>query len=157
MLTANGPRVVEFNCRFGDPETQAVLPSIGTTDSIADLLFAVARGDQLPDGVEIASARAAVTTVVAAAGYPDKPRVGNRIIIPTRPGDVLLFHAGTKRGDHDTILTAGGRVLSVTGLGDSLDDAQRRSQEFATDLSFDGKQFRTDIGWRELARRAGAT
>ncbi|MEP6492334.1 MAG: phosphoribosylamine--glycine ligase [bacterium] len=157
MLTADGPKVVEFNCRFGDPETQAVLPSIGSGESIAELLFATARGDRLPDGPEIAAERAAVTTVVAAGGYPDQPRTGDRITIPPVPRDVLLFHAGTKRGSDGQSLTAGGRVLSVTGLGESLEDAQRRSQEFAADISFDGKQFRTDIGWRELARRAGTT
>jgi len=164
MLTSDGPKVVEFNCRFGDPETQAVLPSIGAGESIAELLQATARGDQLRDGVEIAADRAAVTTVVAAPGYPDKPRTGDRIAIPPVPNDVLLFHAGTKSGDGGTIFTAGGRVLSVTGIGDSLEDAQRRSQEFAAEIAFDGKQFRTDIGWRELApggarptKGAGAT
>ena len=157
MLTADGPKVVEFNCRFGDPETQAVLPAIAASESVAELMFATARGDRLPDGVELTAARHAVTTVVAAAGYPDKPRAGDRIDVPALPDNVLLFHAGTKRDADGSIVTAGGRVLGVTGLGDSLDDAQRRSQEFAADVSFHGKQFRTDIGWRELARRAGAT
>jgi phosphoribosylamine---glycine ligase len=155
MLTADGPKVVEFNCRFGDPETQAVLPSIASTESMSELMFAVARGDRIPDGVQIPASRHAVTTVVAAAGYPDKPRAGDRIQVPEVPQNVLLFHAGTKRGADGSIVTSGGRVLAVTGLGDSLDDAQRRSQEFAADISFDGKQFRTDIGWRELTRRAG--
>jgi phosphoribosylamine--glycine ligase len=156
MLTADGPKVVEFNCRFGDPETQAVLPSIASSESMSELMFAVARRDRIPDGVEIPAARHAVTTVVAAAGYPEKPRTGDRIRVPEVPQNVLLFHAGTKRSADGSIVTSGGRVLAVTGLGDSLDGAQRRSQEFAADISFEGKQFRTDIGWRELARRAGA-
>jgi phosphoribosylamine---glycine ligase len=69
---------------------------------------------------------------------------------------VIVFHAGTKRAPNGTLVTSGGRVLAVTGVGDSLDDAQRASQEFAASVDFDGKQFRTDIGWREPARRAGA-
>jgi phosphoribosylamine---glycine ligase len=68
----------------------------------------------------------------------------------------MIFHAGTKRTPDGALVTAGGRVLAVTGVGDSLDEAQRASQEFAASVEFAGKQFRTDIGWRELARRAGA-
>jgi phosphoribosylamine---glycine ligase len=98
-----------------------------------------------------------VTTVLAAAGYPDRPRAGDRIELPPPVADTIVFHAGTKRDTSGALLTAGGRVLAVTGLGDTLDDAQRRSQELAAEIAFDGKQFRDDIGWRELARRAGAS
>jgi phosphoribosylamine---glycine ligase len=150
MLTTDGPKVVEFNCRFGDPETQAVLPALAQ-DSISDLMFTIARGDRIPNGIRFTTSRAAVTTVLAAAGYPDKPRYGDAISIPTPPSNVLVFHAGTKRVDDGSLVTSGGRVLGVTGLGGSLDEAQARSQEFAADVSFAGKQFRTDIGWRELA------
>src|SRR5262245_6910485 len=150
MLTTDGPKVVEFNCRFGDPETQAVLPALHQ-DSISELIFTIARGDRIPDGIQFTTSRAAVTTVLAAAGYPDKPRSGDALTIPTPPSNVLVFHAGTKRVDDGSLVTAGGRVLGITGLGSSLEDAQARSQEFAADVSFAGKQFRTDIGWRELA------
>ena len=152
MLTANGPRVIEFNCRFGDPETQAVLPALPANAPLSELMFTIARGDALPSGIRLEAARAAVTTVLAAPGYPDKVRSGGRITIPEVPSDVIVFHAGTKRDAGGELLTAGGRVLAVTGLGESLDDAQRRSQEFAAQIDFEGKQFRRDIGWRELAR-----
>jgi phosphoribosylamine--glycine ligase len=149
MLTADGPKVVEFNCRFGDPETQAVLPAL--SGNVTELMYTIARGEMLPE-TTLGTSRAAVTTVLAAAGYPEKPRSGDRIGIPAIPDDVLVFHAGTKRNDNGQLVTSGGRVLTVTGLGETLEDAQRRSQEFAAAVSFEGKQFRTDIGWRELAR-----
>ena len=150
MLTTDGPKVVEFNCRFGDPETQAVLPALGQ-NSVSELMFTIARGDRIPDGIRFTTSRSAVTTVLAAPGYPEKPRTGDRITIPATPDNVLVFHAGTKRVGDGSLVTAGGRVLGITGLGGSLDEAQARSQEFAADVSFAGKQFRTDIGWRELA------
>jgi phosphoribosylamine---glycine ligase len=149
MLTTDGPKVVEFNCRFGDPETQAVLPALAGDVPLSTLMYEVARG-QLSDA-RLEVGRAAVTTVVAAAGYPEKPRSGDAIVLPPAANDVIVFHAGTRRTG-DSLVTAGGRVLAVTGLGDSLEDAQRRSQEFAAAVSFPGKQFRTDIGWRELSR-----
>jgi phosphoribosylamine--glycine ligase len=155
MLTADGPKVVEFNCRFGDPETQAVLPALADSARLGDLMFAIARGDRIGVAVELLDSRAAVTTVLAASGYPEKPRGGDAITIPAAPQDVLVFHAGTSRSADGALVTAGGRVLTITGLGDTLDDAQRRSLDFAARVTFDDKQFRTDIGWRELAR-AGA-
>jgi len=157
MLTADGPKVVEFNCRFGDPETQAVLPALGDDAGVAEIMFAIARGDRLPTGVDPAPARCAVTTVVAAAGYPERPRSGDPIDIPAVPDDVLVFHAGTRRADDGSLVTSGGRVLAVTGLGESIEAAQQRSQSFAAAVSFADKQFRTDIAWRELSRGARAT
>ena len=157
MLTADGLRVIEFNCRFGDPETQAVLPAMSTDNSLSELMFTIARGDRLPDRITLTTGRAAVTTVLAASGYPEQPRTGDRIEIPTPPSDVLVFHAGTKRAPDGSLVTAGGRVLGVTGLGETIEDAQQASQRFAAEISFHGKQFRSDIGWRELTRRAGAT
>ena len=157
MLTADGPKVVEFNCRFGDPETQAVLPALADNARISDLMFAIARGDRLPNSIDLAPARSAVTTVLAAAGYPERPRSGDRIDIPAVPDDVLVFHAGTRRASEGSLVTSGGRVLGVTGLGDSIEVAQQRSQAFAAAVSFAGKQFRTDIAWRELSRGARAS
>jgi phosphoribosylamine---glycine ligase len=161
MLTDDGPRVVEFNARYGDPETEAVLPALSLDSSICDAMFTIARGERLAPDVRIdavqSAVQSAVTTVVVAAGYPEKPRTGDPIEIPSVPAGVHVFHAGTKRDASGSLLTAGGRVLAITGVADSLDEAQRLSQEFAEAVRFDGKQFRTDIAWREMARRAGAT
>jgi phosphoribosylamine--glycine ligase len=157
MLTDDGPKVVEFNCRFGDPETQAVLPVMSPNESIGDMMFAIARGEAIRENVDFRATRSAVTTVVAAGGYPDHPRTGDVIGIPSPPANVLVFHAGTRRLPNNQLVTAGGRVLAITGLGKSLDDAQRRSRDFARSVTLDNKQFRADIGWREVARRAGAT
>jgi len=157
MLTDDGPRVVEFNARYGDPETEAVLPALSPDSSMCAAMFAIARGERLPAHVQLEAVQSAVTTVVAATGYPEKPRTGDSIEIPTVPAGVHVFHAGTKRDASGALVTAGGRVLAITGVADSLDEAQRLSQEFAEAVRFDGKQFRTDIAWREMARRAGAT
>lgn len=155
MLTADGPKVVEFNCRFGDPETQAVLPAIDPTQSLSELMAIIARGETIPLASRFDATRSAVTTVLASAGYPEHPRTGDRIEIPPVPSDVLVFQAGTKYDAGGALVTAGGRVAAVTGLGDSFDDAQRQSLEFARAIAFESKQFRSDIGWREMARRAG--
>jgi phosphoribosylamine---glycine ligase len=152
MLTTDGPKVVEFNCRFGDPETQAVLPILDDDAALSDAMRTIARGDRLSSGMSFTASRSAVTTVLAAAGYPERPRSGDAIDIPQPPRDVLVFHAGTKPTADGKLVTSGGRVLAVTGLGDSIDAAQQKSQAFAASVAFEGKQFRTDIGWRELSR-----
>ena len=157
MLTAAGPKVVEFNCRFGDPETQAVLPALSLDESLIDVMQTIARGDKLGADRQLSATRSAVTTVLAAPGYPETPRAGAEIQIPDVPNNVLVFHAGTKRRSDGSLITAGGRVLAVAGLGESFEDAQSRSQAFAREITFEGKQFRADIGWREIDRRAGAT
>jgi phosphoribosylamine--glycine ligase len=157
MLTEDGPKVVEFNCRFGDPETQAVMPVIAPNESVSEAMFAIARGEAIHETTEFHATRSAVTTVLAAGGYPDRPRTGDPITIPAPPPSTLVFHAGTRRLPNEQLVTAGGRVLAITGLGKSLDDAQRKSREFADMVSFDNKQFRADIGWREVTRRAGAS
>jgi phosphoribosylamine--glycine ligase len=155
MLTADGPKVVEFNCRFGDPETQAVLPALDPAQSLSELMSLIARGEGIPAGARFDVTRFAVTTVLASAGYPEQPRTGDRIEMPLPGRDVLVFQAGTRREPGGALVTSGGRVLAATGLGGTFDEAQERSLDFARAVTFEGKQFRTDIGWRELARRAG--
>lgn len=151
MLTRDGPKVVEFNCRFGDPETQAVLPVLRLSVGFTELLASIAKGDRIPAGVRVHAEGHAVTTVLAAAGYPEKPRNGAPIVIPPNPG-ALVFHAGTARDADGRLVTAGGRVLAVTGVADTFEGAQERSLAAARGIAFDGRQFRQDIGWRERAR-----
>ena len=160
MMTRDGPRVVEFNCRFGDPETQALMPVLAGSYRLLDLMLAVGRGEPLPKA-EMVARGACVTTVLAAAGYPDTPRTGDVIVLPPDADDVVAFHAGTARDAGGQLVTAGGRVLAVTATGGSIADAQRKSLDFVQRVQFEGRQFRTDIGWREMARqreqpRAGA-
>ena len=156
MLTSEGPKVVEFNCRFGDPETQAVLPVLRSSVSFTELLAGIARGDGLPATVEVHAAGHAVTTVLASAGYPEQPHAGAAIEAPALP-HALVFHAGTRIGTDGALRVAGGRVLSATGVADTFAEAQRRSLEAAAAITFEGKQFRSDIGWRETARHARAS
>jgi phosphoribosylamine--glycine ligase len=153
MLTPAGPKVVEFNCRFGDPETQAVLPILDASPSLFDLMRAVSFGEALPSEVAIAADGAAVTTVVAAPAYPDAPVTGSPIQLPAPTDDVLIFHAGTTL-EGNTLKSSGGRVLAVTALAPDVERAAHRSREVAEQVRFEGRQFRTDIGWRELARIA---
>ncbi len=150
MVTPDGtPMVIEFNCRFGDPETQAVLPLV--TSGLSNLLWAAACGEALPE-VTVAQ-RAAVTTVLAASGYPSSPMRGQRITIPQNlPEGALVFHAGTALDDTGHLVTAGGRVLAVTAVADSFDAARTVSRDCADRITFEGKQFRRDIGWREVGR-----
>jgi len=155
MLTGDGPKVVEFNCRFGDPETQVVLPLM--VSSLLDPLVAIARGEGLDGWTPSWSGRAAVTTVVASEGYPgDYPRGRAMEIAGTvhHDEDTIVFHAGTRLEDQ-RLVTSGGRVVAVTGLGDTLLQAAERSRNGAGGVHFEGAHFRTDIGWREL-ERAGA-
>ncbi|MBI5600692.1 MAG: phosphoribosylamine--glycine ligase [Gemmatimonadetes bacterium] len=156
MLTPRGIQVVEFNCRFGDPETQAILPLLGS--SLLAPMLAIARGESLAGAAPLQwKPRAAITTVLAAAGYPGTVRNGDVISVPPTPRDVLVFHAGTKRDAEGMLRTAGGRVLAVTALAATLAEAREASASFAAQVQFDGKQYRRDVGWRELARRARAS
>jgi phosphoribosylamine--glycine ligase len=156
MITGDGPRVVEFNCRFGDPETEAILPLMRS--SLLDALVAVASGAGLGGiGAFEWEPGFAVTTVLAAPGYPDAPMTGDPIVLPDPRAAVIAFHAGTSRTVDGTLVTSGGRVLAATGVAPTFDDAQRASAAYAEAVHFTGKQYRGDIGWRESARRARAT
>ncbi len=156
MLTDEGPKVVEFNCRFGDPETEAILPLMKS--SLLDLMTIVASGGSLRNAPAIEwEKKFALTTVLAAHGYPDSVRTGDAIRFPAPPHGIHVFHGSTARDSAtDQLVTSGGRVLAVTGVGDSIEEAAKCSREYAGKIGFDGKQFRRDIGWRELERHAGA-
>jgi phosphoribosylamine--glycine ligase len=156
MLTDAGPRVVEFNSRLGDPEAQAILPV--TRQPLLPLLQAAAAGEALPRGTggQLVP-ECCVTTVVASAGYPGQPRVGDLILLPADEPGIHIFHAGTARNAEGKLVTAGGRVLAVTAVAADLAGAQRASVDFAARVDFTGKQFRTDIAWRGIARLARAT
>jgi phosphoribosylamine--glycine ligase len=156
MLTEDGPRVVEFNCRFGDPETQALMPLMES--SLLELIAAVAGGGSLarsraPEWKPLS----AVTTVIAAEGYPEKARTGDVIHLPPPETGIEIFHAGTARNPGGELVTAGGRVLAITAVAPDLLEAADKSREFAERASFKGKQLRRDIGWRELTRGARIT
>jgi phosphoribosylamine--glycine ligase len=143
MLTDDGPRVLEFNCRFGDPETQAIVPRL--EGDLLPALAAAAHGDLA--GVELpASEQAAVTVVLASRDYPESGDAGTPIdgVEAAEATGALVFHAGTAL--HGTrLVTNGGRVLNVTGLGGSLAEARDRAYDAAGRIAFDGMQFRHDI------------
>ncbi|MBL0172805.1 MAG: phosphoribosylamine--glycine ligase [Gemmatimonadaceae bacterium] len=155
MMTPDGPKVVEFNCRFGDPETQAILPML--TSSLLEPLMAIARGARVRHCSPLMWREAAsVTTVVAASGYPDAPTTGSPIELPSFGDDIRVYHAGTTRDREGVLRTSGGRVFAVTAIAASFADAQQRSREAAARIGFDGAMYRRDIGWREAERRDGA-
>lgn len=146
MLTREGPKVLEFNCRFGDPETQVLIPRI--SDELAPLLHATAIG-KLPDRVRFRDA-AAVCVVMAAGGYPGPVAPPVEIIGIDKANalkDVMVFHAGTKLSD-GKLMTAGGRVLGVTALGPSLKEARAQAYRAVDLIHFEGAQVRRDIGAR---------
>ncbi|MFN2636970.1 MAG: phosphoribosylamine--glycine ligase [Gemmatimonadaceae bacterium] len=157
MLTSEGPRVVEFNCRFGDPETQALMPLMES--SLLELVAAVAGGGSLENSRPVAwKDLTAVSTVVAAEGYPEKPRTGDAIHLPPPEKNVEVFHAGTAVDEATGELrTAGGRVMAITAVAPGVIEAAERSRAYAERVSFKGKQLRGDIAWRELTRGARIT
>jgi phosphoribosylamine--glycine ligase len=150
MIDAHGnPKTLEFNCRMGDPETQPIMARL-KTDLVTVIEHAV--NGTLKDIELDWDRRTALGVVLAAAGYPDAPRKGDVISgIPEESEDSVTFHAGTII-DSGALKTAGGRVLCVVGLGDSVRVAQKHAYEAIEKVKFDGMQFRRDIGWRALKR-----
>ncbi|GAB3011804.1 phosphoribosylamine--glycine ligase [Mycobacterium bourgelatii] len=142
-ITATGPAVVEFNCRFGDPETQAVLALLESP--LGQLLYAAGTGKLAEFGELRWHDGAAVTVVLAAENYPGRPRVGDTVI-GSEAGGVL--HAGTARRDDGAIVSSGGRVLSVVGTGADLVEARAQAYEILRSIKLAGSHFRTDIAQR---------
>jgi phosphoribosylamine---glycine ligase len=145
MLTAEGLRVLEFNARFGDPETQVLLPVLD--EDVLDLLRDCAAGSLSPGPVQRAQQGCAVGVVLAAAGYPGTPRRGDTITgLERLDASILAFHAGTRRRRDGSLRTDGGRVLTLVARGDSLDAARRQVYASLPEVHFEGMQHRSDIG-----------
>ena len=149
IVTADGPRVIEFNCRMGDPETQVVLPLIKT--DFVDIIEAVCNGSVADLDIELDN-RAATCVVMASGGYPEAYDTGfpiSGIDLAEAPGDVIVFHAGTERKD-DQLVTNGGRILGVTAMGDTIKSSIDCVYEAVGKIDFDKAYFRRDIGHRVL-------
>jgi phosphoribosylamine--glycine ligase len=148
MITREGPKVLEFNARFGDPEAQAVLPLLQS--DLVELALKVAEGRL--QGTRLSWREgAAACVVLAAPGYPENPRKGIPLHLPEPPEGVLVFHAGTRR-EGGRLVSAGGRVLNVVGLGKDLKEALERAYAFIPRIGFPGAVYRRDIGRKALAR-----
>jgi phosphoribosylamine--glycine ligase len=149
-LTSNGPQVVEFNCRFGDPETQAVLALLHTP--VAGLLMATATGSLAQQPPLDWDPGAAVVVVVAAEGYPGTPRIGDVVTGAAGPG---VLHAGTRRRHDGAIVSTGGRVLSVLGTGVDVAAARKQAYQRVEQVHLPGGHYRRDIGLRATRREDG--
>jgi phosphoribosylamine--glycine ligase len=143
MLTADGPRVLEFNCRFGDPETQVILPRLD--GDLAEALLAAAQGDLAEVELPV-SETSAVTVAMAAGGYPAERDTGSPIagVDDAEALGAVVFHAGTAMRDGQ-LVTSGGRILNVTGLGETIEQARTRAYEACERISFPGVRYRSDI------------
>ncbi|MFR7746026.1 MAG: phosphoribosylamine--glycine ligase [Eggerthellaceae bacterium] len=154
MLTPVGPKVLEFNARFGDPETQVVLPRL--QGDLVDIMFAVAEGR--PQDIHLSwSDKWAVSVVLASGGYPGSYERGKVILGVSEAEameDIIVFHAGTALNADGELITAGGRVLNVVALGDTFEEARNRAYEACDVIKFEGMQFRSDIGKRALQGRS---
>jgi phosphoribosylamine--glycine ligase len=153
MIMDGDPYVIEFNVRFGDPETQAVLPLM--EDSLTEACLTIARGGTLGSTDFRFSSGAAVCTVLAAEGYPGSYEKGKVISIPPSlqdDPDLIVLHAGTRRDPEGQLVSSGGRILGVVGLGSDVKTAAKKSRQACEDIDFDGKYFRRDIAHREIDR-----
>ena len=147
MLTSSGPKVIEFNCRFGDPECQALMPLMG--EEFASVLFACARGE-LDNAPKLTfNPECSVCIVAAAKGYPESPQKGEKIDLSVESNSSLqIFHSGTTIDQFDNIITSGGRVLSVVAQGESFDKAFDLAYSNLKKINFNGMHFRKDIGYQ---------
>lgn len=154
MLTPEGPKVLEFNARFGDPETQVVLPRL--EGDLVNIMLAVAEGR--PEDIVLSwSDKWAVSVVLASEGYPGSYEKGKVILGLEEAQDldgVIVFHAGTALNPDGELITAGGRVLNVVALGDTFEEARDRAYEACELIKFEGVQYRSDIGRRALQGRS---
>ena len=154
MLTAEGPKLLEFNARFGDPETQVVLPRL--EGDLVNIMLAVAEGR--PEDIVLSwSDKWAVSVVLASEGYPGSYEKGKVILGLEEAQDldgVIVFHAGTALNPDGELITAGGRVLNVVALGDTFEEARNRAYEACELIKFEGVQYRSDIGRRALQGRS---
>jgi phosphoribosylamine--glycine ligase len=151
MITPGGPRILEFNCRFGDPETQVILPRLKS--DLLELLEATIDGTLDKKVIEW-DERAAVTVVLTSGGYPDKYDIGKPIDgleLLARAKDVHVFYAGARKKKNGTILTSGGRVLAVTALGKDVATARARAYEAVSQIDFEGCHYRRDIALGAVA------
>jgi phosphoribosylamine--glycine ligase len=154
MLTDAGPKVLEYNCRFGDPECQCILPRL--KGDLVDIIEKIQQGKLEENGVEI-STDPAVCVVMAAGGYPGSYKKGAAISGLDASGqvglpDVTVFHAGTAKASEGRVATAGGRVLGVTATAATLKMAVERAYQGVEKISFEGAQYRKDIAHRALKR-----
>ena len=154
MLTPEGPKVLEFNARFGDPETQVILPRLES--DLVSIMYAVATGDTASIDLQW-SPLWAVCVVLASEGYPGAYEKG-KVILGVDEAEalenVVVFHAGTTLNADGELVTAGGRVLNVVAMGESFDEARERAYEACELINFEGKQYRTDIGAKAAAGRS---
>lgn len=150
MLTGDGPKLIEYNCRFGDPECQVLMMRLDS--DLAQIMMACAKGRL--DEVEARFAdTTALTVVMAAKGYPGTPEKGGQIDLGTAEGDgAKIFHAGTLLAPDGALLASGGRVLNVTATGSSVTQAQAAAYEALAQVDFPAGFYRRDIGWKEVAR-----
>ena len=149
MVTADGtPKVLEYNCRFGDPETQPIL--LRLKSDLLDLVEAACHGG-LANQIAVWVSRAALGVIMAASGYPGDYPKGSAIRLGQDMADTKVFHAGTAM-NHDQPVTSGGRVLCVTALGSGVTEAQAKAYERLKTVQFEGAEYRTDIGYRAVAR-----
>ena len=148
MVTLEGPKVIEFNCRFGDPETQVVLPRLAT--DLVDVCAATAEG-RLEDVEVVWDGRAHVAVVMASGGYPGRYATGDPIAgLESAAASALVFHAGTASTPEGGIVTSGGRVLAVTGSGADLSEARARAYDSVRAIKFDRAHYRTDVAGRAV-------
>ena len=146
MLTDQGPKVIEFNCRFGDPETQVVLPRLST--DLVDIIHNTVTNNLENTPIELTD-NTAITVVIASKGYPGTFKKG--IELPSlnnldKQDDILIFHSGTAKNDNENLISSGGRVLSVTAIGDNVQDCRKKAYKAVEEINWDKGFFRRDIG-----------